>query len=263
MEVSGPRRSHRPAHIDPRIRARRIAVQRGVGRRRLQRLVDVGLVAGRGRRASSLALRTPLLDVDAIEVAGNERTAAEAVVAASGIAAGRPAHRPRPAGGRARRSPHLPWVQRGRAAPGDRRRRRGRGHRADARRRGRRGRRRPARGRRGPGPRARVRRPQPRRDARRHRRGGRGPRARASSSATGPPMPWRWPRASAARSTLGLRLAVEDGRLAGVVDPGISVAFGDASQLEAKVRSLAHRARAGRSHLRGHDRPPYRPGARC
>jgi hypothetical protein len=37
---------------------------------------------------------------------------------------------------------------------------------------------------------------------------------------------------------VGLRLRVVNGRLTGEVDPGISVEFSDAGQLEAKVRSL-------------------------
>ena len=68
------RRSSRPTPIDPRIQARRIEVQRGVGRRRLQRLVDVGLVLAVAA-GFALALRSPLLDVDAVRVAGAERTA--------------------------------------------------------------------------------------------------------------------------------------------------------------------------------------------
>jgi cell division protein FtsQ len=78
----------RPRHaIDPRIRARRIEVQRGAGRRRLQRLVDLGLllavVAG-----FALALRSPLLDVDEVRVAGAAHTTADAVLERSGLQAG-------------------------------------------------------------------------------------------------------------------------------------------------------------------------------
>ncbi len=77
----------RPAPIDPRIRARRIEVQRGVGRRRLQRLVDLGLlvavVAG-----FAVALRSPLLDVDSVEVHGAEHTPTDLVVEQAGIARG-------------------------------------------------------------------------------------------------------------------------------------------------------------------------------
>lgn len=75
------------APIDPRIRARRIEVQRGMGHRRLQRLVDLGLVllvaAG-----FAVALRSPLLDVDAVRVQGNEHTATPLVVERAGISLG-------------------------------------------------------------------------------------------------------------------------------------------------------------------------------
>lgn len=75
------------APIDPRIRARRIEVQRDAGRRRLRRLVDLGLVllvvAG-----FAGALRSPLLDVGAVRVAGAERTTAEEVARATGIQLG-------------------------------------------------------------------------------------------------------------------------------------------------------------------------------
>jgi cell division protein FtsQ len=69
----------RPTPIDPRIRARRIEVQRGRGRRRLQRLVDVGLVLAVAA-GFALALRSPLLDVDAVAVAGAEHTSAAVVI---------------------------------------------------------------------------------------------------------------------------------------------------------------------------------------
>jgi cell division protein FtsQ len=77
----------RPATIDPRIRARRIEVQRGVGRRRLQRLVDVGLVLAVAA-GFAVALRSPLLDVDAVSVTGAEHTPADVVLEQAGIATG-------------------------------------------------------------------------------------------------------------------------------------------------------------------------------
>jgi cell division septal protein FtsQ len=76
-----------PAHIDPRIRARRIEVQRGMGRRRLQRLVDLGLLLAVAAGFAA-ALRSPLLDVDQVVLRGNEHTASELVVERSGIARG-------------------------------------------------------------------------------------------------------------------------------------------------------------------------------
>lgn len=78
-----------PARIDPRIRARRIEVQRVEGRRRLQRLVDLGLVLTVAA-AFIGALWTPLLDVDEIRVKGADRTGAAAVLEQAGILAGDP-----------------------------------------------------------------------------------------------------------------------------------------------------------------------------
>ncbi len=70
--------------IDPRIRQRRIAVRRQEGRRRLRLLVGIAsvsclLVGGWG------ATRSPLLDVDGIDVEGASRTSREELVVASGI----------------------------------------------------------------------------------------------------------------------------------------------------------------------------------
>jgi cell division protein FtsQ len=217
------------------MRARRIAVQRGLGRRRLQRLVDAGLVAA-VVVGFLLALKTPLLDVDGVAVTGNERTPAEAVVAASGIAHGdQLVDLDLHAAGEAIAA--LPWVHEARLHRGidgqvlvDITER---------------------------VPVAVV---------------GEGAGALlvdAEGRALGPAF--GDPSHSAAlvaidgvadgldageflgedaRDALavatslreglavGLRLAVADGHLTGVVDPGISVVFGDAGQLEAKVRSL-------------------------
>lgn len=73
--------------VDPRIRARRIEVQRHAGRRRLRRVVDVGLLLAVAAGFAG-ALRSPLLDVEAVRVSGADRTGAAAVVEASGIARG-------------------------------------------------------------------------------------------------------------------------------------------------------------------------------
>jgi cell division protein FtsQ len=234
MEVSGPS-LHQPAHIDPRFRARRIAVQRGMGRRRLQRLVDAAVVLAVAL-GFLLALRTPLLDVDAVRVSGNERTPAEAVIAASGIAQGDQLI-DIDLGAAGQGVTDLPWVSQARLHRGidgsvsvevvERT------------------------------PVAVV---------------GEGAEAllvdaegRALGPAFGDPshtaalvaiegvgagldpgefLGGRAADALAVAASLGstldvgLRLVVEDGRLAGVVDPGISVVFGDAGQLEAKIRAL-------------------------
>ncbi|MGE3619326.1 MAG: cell division protein FtsQ/DivIB [Acidimicrobiia bacterium] len=76
----------RPA-IDPRFRARRIEVRRDEGRRRLQRLLEVGALAVVGL-GFFLALRSPLLDVDEVVVAGSTRIAPEVVRDATGVGTG-------------------------------------------------------------------------------------------------------------------------------------------------------------------------------
>ena len=73
--------------IDPRIRARRIEVQRTVGRRRLQRVVDLGVVAAVALGFAG-ALRSPLLDVDDVRVSGTERTSAQEALERSGLQVG-------------------------------------------------------------------------------------------------------------------------------------------------------------------------------
>ncbi len=78
-----------PAPIDPRIRARRIEVRRDAGRRRLQRLVDVGAVLMVAAVFVG-ALWTPLLDVDEVTITGGERTGADAIAEAMGVQAGDP-----------------------------------------------------------------------------------------------------------------------------------------------------------------------------
>ena len=73
--------------IDPRIRARRIEVQRDAGRRRLRRLLDLGLLLTVAA-GFAVAVRSPLLDVEEVRVAGTERTSAEQVLERAGLAAG-------------------------------------------------------------------------------------------------------------------------------------------------------------------------------
>jgi cell division protein FtsQ len=95
--------------IDPRIRARRIAVQRDEGRKRLRRVTIVAGVAAVVLALWGVTL-TPLLDVDHIEVAGAAHSGPEAVQAATGIALGDSlltAH----LGQAASRIARLPWVQ--------------------------------------------------------------------------------------------------------------------------------------------------------
>ncbi len=96
--------------IDPRIRQRRVAVRREEGRRRLRLLVGVAsltglLVAGWG------ATRSPMLDVDGIDVTGSSRTSREELVAASGLRFGQ-AMVDVDERGAARAVESLPWVAR-------------------------------------------------------------------------------------------------------------------------------------------------------
>lgn len=70
--------------IDPRLRARRIAVRRDEGRRRLRRLSGLGAVAAVALLVFGLT-RSPVLDVDRVRVAGAQHTPAELVQRASGI----------------------------------------------------------------------------------------------------------------------------------------------------------------------------------
>ena len=76
-----------PVRMDPRIRERRVEVQRARGRRRLRRLV-IAAGAAAVVAVGYLALRSPFLDVDRIEVAGAEHTGADAIRAASGVHGG-------------------------------------------------------------------------------------------------------------------------------------------------------------------------------
>ncbi|MDQ2650465.1 MAG: FtsQ-type POTRA domain-containing protein [Actinomycetota bacterium] len=83
----GPRPADEPLPhppVDPRIRARRAEVQRDAGRRRLRRLVDVGLVLA-VVAGFAVALRSPLLDVDRVVVTGAARSGRDAVHEAAGI----------------------------------------------------------------------------------------------------------------------------------------------------------------------------------
>jgi cell division protein FtsQ len=77
------------AALDPRIRARRIAIRRQQGRRRLRvLLVLVGLVALAG--LGYAAAQSALLDVGEVRVRGNVRTPGDDVLIASDLHAGDP-----------------------------------------------------------------------------------------------------------------------------------------------------------------------------
>lgn len=73
--------------VDPRFRARRIAVRKGAGRRRLNRLVILVLVAVLAL-ATVIVLKSPILDVDEVAVTGARVVDASAVVEAAGVQTG-------------------------------------------------------------------------------------------------------------------------------------------------------------------------------
>ncbi|MDE0803463.1 MAG: FtsQ-type POTRA domain-containing protein, partial [Acidimicrobiales bacterium] len=73
--------------VDPRFRARRIAVRKGAGRRRLNRLVVLVLVAVLALTAV-IVLKSPILDVDEVAVTGARAVDAEAVIEATGVQTG-------------------------------------------------------------------------------------------------------------------------------------------------------------------------------
>lgn len=96
-----------PVTLDPRVRARRIAVRREEGRRRLRRLAAVGGVAGVALAAGAVSL-SPLADVDTVAVRGAQHSGAEAVAAASGVSGRAMAWLD--LGAARRRVEALPWV---------------------------------------------------------------------------------------------------------------------------------------------------------
>lgn len=94
--------------IDPRFRARRVAVLRDEGRRRLHRLA---VLCGLGALAllAFLLTRSQLLDVDRIRVEGNAHTPMDQVLGAAGIRVHQPMIDVDPGAARARLG-SLPWV---------------------------------------------------------------------------------------------------------------------------------------------------------
>lgn len=94
--------------VDPRIRARRVSVARDAGRRRLRRVVAVGMVGALGLLALALTF-TPLFDVEEVSVAGSARTGDDAVLEAAGVAPGDPLAWFDPGSARAALEA-LPWV---------------------------------------------------------------------------------------------------------------------------------------------------------
>lgn len=94
--------------MDPRIRRRRIEVRRVQGRRRLRLLIALLVVLLLTVGAWAVA-RSPVTDVDRIEVVGAERTPAADVVRATAIRRGSPMIKV-DEGRAARRVEALPWI---------------------------------------------------------------------------------------------------------------------------------------------------------
>lgn len=94
--------------VDPRFRQRRIAVRKGAGRRRLKRLLLLVLVA-LAAFAVVLVLRSPILDVDEVNVVGTGRLGTDDVRAAASIDRGAPILLT-DLGDAADRLEALPWV---------------------------------------------------------------------------------------------------------------------------------------------------------
>jgi cell division protein FtsQ len=75
--------------VEPKLRARRIEVARDQGRRRLRRVAGAAIVIAVVLLAIG-ATRSPLLDVDAVEVSGAEATGEDRVLDAADIELGTP-----------------------------------------------------------------------------------------------------------------------------------------------------------------------------
>ena len=95
--------------IDPRLQERRIAVKRDEGRRRLRFLVISAVVVALAGAAAG-ATRSPLLDVDLLEVTGAEHVAVGTVLHTAGLARGDLMVEVDP-GAVARRIERLSWVE--------------------------------------------------------------------------------------------------------------------------------------------------------
>lgn len=103
---AAPRRA---AKVDPRLRARRVAVQRELGRRRLRMLLGIA-AAPALLGAAYLLVDSAVLDVDRVQVYGASQTPPADVAAVSEIERGDPMARIA-AGAAARRVEELPWVE--------------------------------------------------------------------------------------------------------------------------------------------------------
>lgn len=103
-----PPATTRAVAVHPRLRARRVAVQRAAGRRRLRRLVVLGATGSLVAAGWGVA-NSPLLDVDRITVAGAHHVPPADVREATGIGRGTPLFSV-DAGAAERAVARLPWV---------------------------------------------------------------------------------------------------------------------------------------------------------
>lgn len=94
--------------MDPRIRRRRVEVRRDEGRRRL-RIAMIGLLIVTLSVGAWVVVRSPLLDVDRVQVDGVGHTPAQAIVRQAGVHGGQAMVDVDEAGA-ARRVETLPWV---------------------------------------------------------------------------------------------------------------------------------------------------------
>lgn len=99
--------------MDPRFRERRVLVKRQEGRRRL-RLLGASAAVVVALSGAVGATRSPLLDVDHVEVEGAVRTTRSAVLAAAGLGDGPPMTEV-DTEAVARRVEALPWIEQARA----------------------------------------------------------------------------------------------------------------------------------------------------
>lgn len=97
--------------IDPRVSARRSAVARAAGRRRLRMLIRTLVVVAIGAGVFAI-VRSPLLDVDTLRVEGATHTADAAVAEAAGLKSGRTPMLTLDRVTLAQRVEELPWVAR-------------------------------------------------------------------------------------------------------------------------------------------------------
>ncbi|MFN8035907.1 MAG: FtsQ-type POTRA domain-containing protein [Acidimicrobiia bacterium] len=107
-EPAAPPGSRRRVGIHPRFRARRVAVVRERGRRRLRALVVLMALVG-ALLLAWLIVRSPILDVDHVDVEGTQRVPADEVRAAARVHLGAPMLFV-DLGAVERRVEQLPWV---------------------------------------------------------------------------------------------------------------------------------------------------------